>query len=106
MLHLYETIAKKNRENMYIFNQKGKDDHVIFSHDSDFWIKWKHKGAHGSIVVKALCYKPQGRGFQTRWGELIFSIYLILPATLGRGVYSATNRNEYQKHKINNVSGE
>jgi hypothetical protein len=26
--------------------------------------------------------------------------YLILPAALGPGVYSASNRNEYQKHKI------
>jgi hypothetical protein len=33
------------------------------------------------------------------------SSYLILPAALGPGVYSASNRNEYQKHK-NNVSGE
>jgi hypothetical protein len=33
-------------------------------------------------------------------------IYLILPAALGPGVYSASNRNEYQKHKNNNVSGE
>jgi hypothetical protein len=33
----------------------------------------------------------------------IFSIYLILPAALGPGVYS--NRTEYQKQK-NNVSGE
>jgi hypothetical protein len=33
------------------------------------------------------------------------SIYLILPVALGPGVYSASNRNEYQKHK-NNVSGE
>jgi hypothetical protein len=32
-------------------------------------------------------------------------IYLILPATLSPGVYSASNRNEYQKQK-NNVSGE
>jgi hypothetical protein len=23
-------------------------------------------GAHGSVVVKALCYKPEGRGFETR----------------------------------------
>jgi hypothetical protein len=23
-------------------------------------------GARGSIVVKALCYKPEGRGFETR----------------------------------------
>jgi hypothetical protein len=33
------------------------------------------------------------------------SSYLILPAALGPGVYSASNRNEYQKHKYN-VSGE
>jgi hypothetical protein len=33
------------------------------------------------------------------------SIYLIVPAALGPGVYSASNRNEYQKQK-NNVSGE
>jgi hypothetical protein len=34
----------------------------------------------------------------------MFSIYLILPATLGPVVNSASNRNEYQKQK--NVSGE
>jgi hypothetical protein len=31
---------------------------------------------------------------------------IILPAALGPGVYSASNRNEYQKQKNNNVSGE
>jgi hypothetical protein len=56
-------------------------------------------------VVKALCYKPEGRGFETRGGEQFLSIYLILLAALGPGVYSASNRNEYQKHK-NNFSGE
>jgi hypothetical protein len=35
----------------------------------------------------------------------MFSIYLILPAALGPGDYSASNRNEYQKQK-NNVSEE
>jgi hypothetical protein len=34
-----------------------------------------------------------------------FSIYLILPAALGPGVYLASNRNEYQEQK-NNISGE
>jgi hypothetical protein len=29
--------------------------------------------------------------------EILFSIYLILPAALGPGVYSGSNRNEYQK---------
>jgi hypothetical protein len=44
------------------------------------------------IVVKALCYKLEYRGFETLRSELIFPIYLILPAALGTGVYSATNR--------------
>jgi hypothetical protein len=35
-----------------------------------------------------------------------FLIYLILSAVLGPGVHSASNRNEYQKHTNNNVSGE
>jgi hypothetical protein len=34
-----------------------------------------------------------------------FSIYLILPTALGPGIYSTSNRNEYQKQK-NIVSGE
>jgi hypothetical protein len=59
----------------------------------------------GSVVIKALCYKPEGRGFEARWGELIFSIYLLLPAALGPGLYSSSNRNEYQNQK-NNVSEE
>jgi hypothetical protein len=44
----------------------------------------------GSVVVKALCYKSEGRGFETRCRELIFfSIYVILQAALGPGVFSA-----------------
>jgi hypothetical protein len=31
--------------------------------------------------------------------EVDYSIYLILSAVLGPGVYSASNRNEFQKHK-------
>jgi hypothetical protein len=49
-------------------------------------------------LVEALCYKPEGRGFSSdEVIEFFFSIYLILPAVLGSGVYSASNRNEYQK---------
>jgi hypothetical protein len=29
----------------------------------------KYEGASGSIVVKALCYKPEGRGFESRCDE-------------------------------------
>jgi hypothetical protein len=63
------------------------------------------QGVRGSIVVKVLCYKAEGYGFETRWGEWIFSIYLILPASLGPGIYSASNRNEDQKEK-NIIYGE
>jgi hypothetical protein len=31
--------------------------------------------------------------------DFFFSIYLILPAALRSGVYSASNKNEYQKQK-------
>jgi hypothetical protein len=61
-------------------------------------------GARGGVVVEALRYKPVGHGFENRWGEWFFSIYLILPAALSPLVYSASNGNEYQKQK-NNVSG-
>jgi hypothetical protein len=56
--------------------------------------------ACSSIVVKVLCYKPKGRRFETQGGERFLSVYLILLAALGPGVYSASNKNEYQKHKI------
>jgi hypothetical protein len=61
-------------------------------------------GASTSVVVKAPCYKPEGRGFETHCGECMFSVCLILPAALGPEVYSVSNRNEYQNQK-NNVSG-
>jgi hypothetical protein len=37
------------------------------------------KGACCNIVVKLLCYKPEGRGFETRRGE-----FLNLPNPSGR----------------------
>jgi hypothetical protein len=57
--------------------------------------------AHCNVVVEALSYKTEGREFETRLGEYIFSIYLILPAAIGLVVYSASNRNEYQGQKNN-----
>jgi hypothetical protein len=62
-------------------------------------------GARGNVVVEALCYKPEGRWFETRRGKLMFSMYLILLAAPGPEVYSASNRNEYRK-KQKHISGE
>jgi hypothetical protein len=53
-------------------------------------------GAHGSVVVKVVCYKLEGRGVVDSM-RLIFSICLILSAALGPGVHQASNRHEYQK---------
>jgi hypothetical protein len=39
-------------------------------------------GARGGIVVKALSYKPSGRGFDSRWYHWNFSV-TIFPAALG-----------------------
>jgi hypothetical protein len=58
----------------------------------------------GSVLVEALCYKPEGRVFEAPSGNLIASIIPILPAAVGSGVDSASKINEYQKHK-NNISG-
>jgi hypothetical protein len=41
-----------------------------------------HGRRHGKIMnymVKTLCYKPEGRGFDTRWGE-----FLNVPNPSGR----------------------
>jgi hypothetical protein len=48
-------------------------------------------------ITGALRYKPEGCDFETRWGKLIYSIYPNLSAALGSGVYSTSNRNEYQR---------
>jgi hypothetical protein len=29
------------------------------------------EGARGGLVIKALGYKTEGRGFETRWGEIL-----------------------------------
>jgi hypothetical protein len=54
----------------------------------------------------AVAYATSRKDAGSRPDEVNFSIYLILPVALGPGVYSASNRNEYQKHKNNNVSRE
>jgi len=64
--------------------------------------KWKmlwgiySAGARGGIVVKALRYKPVGRGFDSRWCHWNFSVTKSLRLHYGPGVDSASNRNEYQ----------
>ena len=53
-------------------------------------------GARGGVVVKALRYKPTGRGFDSRWCHWNFSVIQSFPSHYGPGVDSASSRNEYQ----------
>jgi hypothetical protein len=54
-----------------------------------------HLVARGSVVVKALCCKPEGRGFKSQWGG--FLNWPNPSGSIGPGVDSASNRNEYQE---------
>jgi hypothetical protein len=48
----------------------------------DFYLYVEEKWGHAvAYLVEALCYKPEGRGFEPRWGGF-FSVDLILPAAL------------------------
>jgi hypothetical protein len=48
-------------------------------------------------LVEALLYKPEGRGFDSRWCYWNFSLTSFRPPN-GPGFDSASNRNEYQEY--------
>ena len=52
-------------------------------------------------MVKALRYKPAGRGFDSRWCHWNFSV----TSFYGPGVDSASNRNEYQVYFLGGKDG-
>jgi hypothetical protein len=53
-------------------------------------------GAHADIVVKALRYKPAGRGFDSQSCHWNFSVTYSIWSHYGPGVDSASNRKEHQ----------
>ena len=55
-------------------------------------------GDRGGTVVKVLCYKSEGRWFDSRWCHWKFSLTYSFRSHYGPGVDSASNRNEYQEH--------
>jgi hypothetical protein len=48
-------------------------------------------------LVEALCYKPEGRRIESRWGGFFQFTWSFQPH-YGPGVNSAANRNEYQEY--------
>ena len=53
------------------------------------------EGVRGGVVVKALCYKPAGSGFDSRCCNWNFSVTESFWSHYGSGVDSASNRNDY-----------
>ena len=49
-------------------------------------------------LVEALRYKPEGRGFDSRWFNWNFSLTQSFRPHYDPGVDSASNRNEYQEY--------
>ena len=49
----------------------------------------------GSTVFKILCYKSEGRWFDSRWCHWNFSLTQSFLSHYGPGVDSASDRNEY-----------
>jgi hypothetical protein len=52
----------------------------------------------GEQLVEALRYKPEGRGFDSRWFHWNFSLTYFFQPHYGPGFDSASNRNEYQEY--------
>jgi hypothetical protein len=55
-----------------------------------------YMGARGGVMVKALRYKPAGRGFDSLWCHWNFSVTYSFPSHYDLGDDSASKRNEYQ----------
>jgi hypothetical protein len=56
-------------------------------------------------LVEALPYKPEGRGFDSRWCHCDFSFTLSFRPHYGPGVDSASNRNEYHEYFLGGKGG-
>ena len=56
-------------------------------------------------LVEALRYKPEGRGFDSRWCHWNFSFTLCFRSHYGPGFDSAPNMNEYQQYFLGGKDG-
>jgi hypothetical protein len=56
-------------------------------------------------LVEALLYKPEGRGFDSRWCHWNFSLTYSFRSHYGPGVDRASNRNEYQEYFLGGKGG-
>jgi len=70
---------------------------------AEIWPLSDDKGTKNGVhavtqLVEALRYKPEGRGFDSRWCHWSFPLTYSFQPHYGPGVHSASNRNEYQEY--------
>jgi hypothetical protein len=58
-----------------------------------------------ALLVEALRYKSEGRGFDSRWCHWNFSLTESFRPHYGLGVDSASNGNEYQEYFLRGKGG-
>jgi hypothetical protein len=56
-------------------------ENLMPSYYCNFTVMYITTGSRGGVVVEALCYNPEGHGFNSRWCQRIF-FYIIHPVTL------------------------
>ena len=56
-------------------------------------------------LVEALRYKPEGRGFDSRWYHWNFSLTYSFRSHHGPGIDSASDRNEYREYFVGGKGG-
>ena len=79
------------------------------AHKSSMNLSWSHdkNGGHAVVqLVEALRYKPEGRGYDSRWCHWNFSLTQSFQLHYGPGVDSASNRNEYQEYFLGGKGGQ
>jgi hypothetical protein len=51
---------------------KSEEYWLLVRHPVSLYVFTSNNRTGGSVVVEALCYKPEGRWFESRWGHWIF----------------------------------
>ena len=86
VIRTFETRYVSIRNIKYMFKEAQKN----------IWVNYPERNGHAvEQLVKALRYKPEGRGFDSRWCHLNSSLTSFRPH-YGPRFDSASNRNEYQ----------
>ena len=83
-------------------NCKAKISPLSYAITAYYSVGWSYAVAQ---LVEALCYKPEGRGFDSRWCHWNFSLTYYFRSQYGPGVDSNFNRNEYQGYFLGGKGG-